>query len=85
MKKSEFRNLIREEIKKVLSEAWTKQRIDRELRELSLGAQEFGDIDDSMAYDIARTWIDDNPGIEAAIKKYYNVTDVIGFVANRVA
>ena len=64
---------------------WTKQSIDRELRDLALGGQEMGGMDDAMAFDIARSWLDDNPGIEDAIKRLYGVTDVVGFVANNIA
>lgn len=62
----------------------TKQQLDLELKELSLGAKEAGDIDDSMAFDIADGWLMDNPDAPAAIKKYYGATDAQGFVANRI-
>jgi hypothetical protein len=64
--------------------AWTKAQLDKELRELSLGAQEAGDIDDSMAFDIADSWLSENPEAEAAIKKHYSASDTQGFVANRI-
>jgi len=64
---------------------WSKAQLDKELKELSDGAKDAGDIDDSMAFDIADGWITDNPGVEAAIKKYYGATDAQGFVANRIA
>ena len=88
MKKTELRSLIREEIKRIIAEgstSWNKPKIEKALRELQQGAQEAGDIDDSMAYDLADSWIADNPGVDAAIKKHYGVSDVIGFVANRIA
>lgn len=62
----------------------TKQELDLELRELALGAQDAGDIDDSMAFDIADGWLMDNPDAPAAIKKYYGASDAQGFVANRI-
>lgn len=62
----------------------TKQELDLELRELALGAQDAGDIDDSMAFDIADSWLMDNPDAPAVIKKYYGATDAQGFVANRI-
>ena len=62
----------------------TKQELDLELRELALGVQDAGDIDDSMAFDIADGWLMDNPDAAAAIKKYYGATDAQGFVANRI-
>jgi hypothetical protein len=64
---------------------WSKAQLDKELKELSDGARDAGDIDDSMAFDIADSWISENPGVELAIKKYYNATDAQGFVANRIA
>ena len=62
----------------------TKEKLDTELRELALGAIDAGDIDDSMAFDIADGWLMDNPTATAAIKKYYGATDTQGFVANRI-
>jgi hypothetical protein len=62
----------------------TKAELDKELRELKQGAKEAGDIDDSMAFDIADGWLQDNPEAEAAIKKHYGATDTQGFVANRI-
>jgi hypothetical protein len=63
---------------------WTKAHLDKELRELKQGAKEAGDIDDTMAFDIADSWLDDNPGARAAIKKHYGASDIQGFVANRI-
>ena len=86
MKKSELQSLIREEIRKVLTEStWTKQKIEKELRDLQIGSQEAGDIDAGMVYDIAVSWLDDNKGLEDAIRKIYHVSDPIGFVADRIA
>ena len=63
---------------------WSKAQIDKELRELNMGAKDAGDIDDTMAYDIAFDWVHDNAGVDKAIMKHYRVTDVVGFVANRI-
>jgi hypothetical protein len=66
--------------------SWSKAQLDKQLKELQLGAQEAGDIDDSMAFDIADGWLADNPGAEDAIKKHYpGVSDFQGFVANWIA
>ena len=65
--------------------SWSKAQLDKELKELSLGARDAGDIDDSMAFDIADGWISDFPGVEVAIKKHYRASDAQGFVANRIA
>ena len=62
----------------------TKEKLDTELRELALGAIDAGDIDDSMAFDIADGWLMDNPTAPAAIKKYYGASDAQGFVANLI-
>ena len=62
----------------------TKAQLDNELKELSLGAQDAGDIDDSMAFDIADSWLSENPTAKEAIKKHYGATDASGFVANRI-
>jgi len=65
---------------------WSKQDLDKDLRSLQQGAKEAGDIDDSMAFDIADGWLSDKPGIEKVIKKHYpSVSDFQGFVANYIA
>jgi hypothetical protein len=65
--------------------SWTKAQLEKQLKELKAGAAEAGDIDDSMAFDIASSWISDNPGVDKAIIKHYGVKDVQGFVANWIA
>jgi hypothetical protein len=86
MKKSELKQIIKEEIRNVLAEAtWTKQKIERELKDLQIGANEEGELEGSMAYDIAVSWLDSNKGLEDAIRKIYHVSDPIGFVADRIA
>ena len=66
----------------------TKAQLDKQLQELRIGATELvaemGYIDDAMAFDIASGFISD-PEVMNAIKKYYNVKDVQGFVANHIA
>lgn len=63
----------------------TKAQLDKQLRELQLGAIENGGFDEAEAFDIADGFISD-PEVAAAIKKYYpNVKDVQGFVANYIA
>lgn len=63
----------------------TKAQLDKQLRELQIGAAEMGGIGDAEAFDIADGFISD-PEVAAAIKKYYpNVKDVQGFVANYIA
>lgn len=63
----------------------TKAQLDKQLRELQLGAVEMGGIGDAEAFDIADGFISD-PEVADAIKKYYpNVKDIQGFVANYIA
>lgn len=62
----------------------TKAQLDEQLRELQIGAVEMGGIGDAEAFDIADGFISD-PEVVAAIKKYYNVKDIKGFVANHIA
>ena len=65
--------------------SWTKEKIDFELKELKQGMKEAEDLDSSMAFEIAESWINENPGVELAIQKHYpTVTDFQGFVANRI-
>jgi hypothetical protein len=65
----------------------TKAQLDEQLRELRIGAAEMaaemGGIGDAEAFDIANGFITNE--IATAIKKYYNVNDIQGFVANHIA
>ena len=61
----------------------TKTQLDKELKELRIGAAEMGGIGDAEAFDIADGFITEE--IETAIKKYYKVSDVQGFVANHIS
>jgi hypothetical protein len=65
----------------------TKAQLDKELQELRVGAYEMaaemGGIGDAEAFDIADSFITHE--ITEAIKKYYKVTDIQGFVANYIA
>ena len=64
---------------------WSRSELDRSLKDLAAGAAEAGEIDDSMAWDIADGWLSDKPGVEVAVKRHYpKVEDVIGFVANYI-
>lgn len=66
----------------------TKAQLDKELKELRMGAMELvnemGGIGDADAFDIASGFITDE--IETAIKKHYpKVSDIQGFIANYIA
>lgn len=65
----------------------TKTQLDKQLQELRIGAAEMaaemGYIGDAEAFDIADGFITDE--IAEAIKKYYKVTDIQGFVANYIS
>ena len=63
---------------------WSKSQLDKEIRELAAGTREAGDIDSSMVFDIADSWLGANPGADTAIKKHYRVKDVMAFVADRI-
>ena len=76
---------LNESINEGNAASWSKAQLDKELKELTLGAKEAGDIDDSMAFYIADGWIYDFPGVEVAIKKHYKAIDAQVFVANRIA
>jgi hypothetical protein len=64
---------------------WSKVQLDKELKELADGVRDAGDIDSSMAFDIADSFLMDNPGVEMAIKRYYRADDAQGFVADKLA
>jgi len=63
---------------------WTNTKVAKALMELEVGAQDEGDIDDSMAYDIADGFLASSPGLLEFIRDEMKIRDVLGYVANRV-
>ena len=64
---------------------WTKELIKKELNDLKQACKENGEeFDDSMAFDIADSFLDDEKGLKEAIKKCMGITDVQGYVANYI-
>lgn len=64
---------------------WTKESIRKELNELRSACIENGEeYDDSMAFDIADSFLDDNKGLKEAINKM-GIPDAMGYVANFIA
>ena len=86
--KHDFKGGKEVESTKDTAAAWTKDKLDKELKELKAGFKDADDMSgDDAAFDIADGWIFDNPGVDVAIKKHYGskVTDTQGFVANWIA
>ena len=84
--KHDFKGGAEVESTKDTAAGWSKEKLTKELKELKAGAKDAGDITDDMAFDIADSWLADNPGIETAIKKHFpGVSDFQGFVANWIA
>jgi hypothetical protein len=79
-----LQKFVKESINEGNAASWSKAQLDKELKGLSQGVRDAGDIDDSMAFDIAYGWLSDNPGAEVAIKKHYRASDAQGFIANRI-
>jgi hypothetical protein len=77
-------SFMNEEVNEGNAASWSKAQLDKELKGLAQGSRDAGDIDDSMAFDIADGWLSDNPGAEVAIKKHYRASDAQGFIANRI-
>ena len=68
-----------------MKKVWTKESIKKELNELKSTCVENGEeFSDDMAFDIADSFLDSEPGLKEAIKKNMNVTDVQGYVANYI-
>ena len=64
---------------------WTKELIKKELNKLRQDCKENGEeFSDDMAFDIADSFLYDQPGLEEAIEKHMGVTDVQGYVANYI-
>mgnify|MGYP003975526315 CR=1 FL=1 len=58
-----------------------KKQIDELVNELTLD----GPIGDAEAFDIADSILFEEEGLEEGIKKHFNVVDVQGWLANKIA
>ena len=57
-----------------------KKAIDKFVKDI----EQSGEVDSSMAYDFAQNFLDDEPGLEAGIKKYYKVEEPLEWLADRI-
>ena len=62
---------------------WNDQKVKTLMNEISEGAQDAGDIDDSMAFDIADGVLASEEGLEEYLRSQ-GISDPIGYVANYV-
>jgi hypothetical protein len=65
------------------SPSWNKASIEKLLRDLTVDKQS-RNFNDAEAYETAQSILDDKPGLEDAIKNNYRVTDVVGWLADKM-
>jgi hypothetical protein len=54
------------------------------MADLQQGMQDAGDVDDSMAYDIADGVLATEDGLEDYLRDTLNISDPIGYIANYI-
>ena len=63
---------------------WNDKKLNETLREVQLGAIDAGDIDDSMAYDIADGVLATEDGLEDYLRNVKGIKDPIAYIANYI-
>jgi len=63
---------------------YTEQKLQTLIKELREGAQDAGDIDDSMAFDIADGVLFDEEGLEEYLRDVKGIEDPMGYIANYI-
>jgi hypothetical protein len=64
---------------------WTREKVRDLMRDVAQGAADAGDIDDSMAFDIADGVLASEPGLEEFLRNDMGIADPMGYVANYIA
>lgn len=59
---------------------WTKAKLDKFVKDLTVD----GRHGDDAAFDIADGILSSEEGLKEAIKKFYSVSDVQGWLANKI-
>lgn len=79
LKKQSFGNAA----EKSAATKWNKSKLDKFIKDL--GADKaYNKFTDDQAWDMAQSILDDEEGLEDAIKREYRVSDVVGWLANRL-
>ena len=62
----------------------TKENFTQILRNLNNISEDCPEITDEMAYDIAKSTIQSNPGLAEFIQRYTGATDIVGWLMQEV-
>ncbi len=62
----------------------TKETFTKILRNLNNISEDCPEITDEMAYDIAESTIQSNPGLAEFIQQYTGATDIVGWLMQEV-
>jgi hypothetical protein len=72
-------------LKSLMNESsWNRQKIEKLIKDLRADKQFRGSVSDAEAFEVAQGILDDEPGLEKAVKQIYKVKDVAGWLANYV-
>ena len=63
--------------------SWDKNKIDKLIKDLSKD-KNYNNFSGDQAFDMAQSILDDNEGLENAIKMNYGIEDVVGWLANKI-
>ena len=74
-------------LEKINEGAWTKEKLNNYIADLSIGFAENGmeDLGDAGAFDIASDALSYEDGLKEAIEKFEGVQDPVGWLANQIA
>jgi len=64
-------------------ETWDKAKVDKLVKDLGRD-KKYNKFDDSQASEMAQSVLDDNAGLETAIKNIYKVRDADGWLAHKM-
>lgn len=62
---------------------WSKAKVDKFVKDLSAD-KSYNSFTDDQAWDMAQSILHNEEGLESAIKQHYRVTDVVGWLADRL-
>jgi hypothetical protein len=64
-------------------ETWDKSKVDKFVKDLGRD-KKYNKFSDDQAFEMAQSVLDDNAGLETAIKNIYKVRDAAGWLANKM-
>jgi hypothetical protein len=64
-------------------ETWNKAKVEKFIKDLGRD-KKYNKFSDDQAFEMAQSVLDDNAGLETAIKNIYKVRDAAGWLANKI-